>query len=49
MSQTIILEINGRPLSIDIGKIGRQADGSAMVRYGETIMFCAATSKPSFP
>ncbi len=45
MSQTIILEINNRPLSIEIGKIGRQADGSAMVRYGETIMFCAATSK----
>lgn len=45
MSQTIILDINNRPLSIDIGKIGRQADGSAVVRYGETIMFCAATSK----
>lgn len=45
MSETIVLEINQRPLSIDIGKVGRQADGSAMVRYGETIMFCAATSK----
>jgi polyribonucleotide nucleotidyltransferase len=45
MSQTITLEINNRVLTIDIGKIGRQADGSAVVRYGETIMFCAATSK----
>ena len=45
MSQTIMLEINGRPLRIEIGKIGKQADGSALVRYGETIMFCAATSK----
>ncbi len=45
MSETIILDINNRPLSIEIGKIGRQADGSAMVRYGETIMFCTATSK----
>jgi polyribonucleotide nucleotidyltransferase len=45
MSQTITLEINNRVLSIDLGKIGRQADGSAVVRYGETIMFCAATSK----
>ncbi|MBN2409624.1 MAG: polyribonucleotide nucleotidyltransferase [Candidatus Aminicenantes bacterium] len=45
MSETIILDINNRPLSIEIGKIGRQADGSAIVRYGETIMFCAATSK----
>jgi polyribonucleotide nucleotidyltransferase len=45
MSETIVLEINNRPLSIEIGKIGRQADGSALVRYGETIMFCTATSK----
>jgi len=45
MSQTIILEINNRPLTIEIGKIGKQADGSALVRYGETIMFCTATSK----
>ncbi|MGB7295944.1 MAG: polyribonucleotide nucleotidyltransferase [Candidatus Aminicenantales bacterium] len=45
MSEKIILDINNRPLSIEIGKIGRQADGSALVRYGETIMFCTATSK----
>jgi polyribonucleotide nucleotidyltransferase len=45
MSQTITLHINNRPLTIEIGKIGKQADGSALVRYGETIMFCAATSK----
>ena len=45
MSETIVLEIGNRPLSIEIGKIGRQADGSALVRLGETIMFCTATSK----
>lgn len=45
MSQTISLEIGGRSMTIEIGKIGRQADGSALVRYGDTIMFCAATSK----
>jgi polyribonucleotide nucleotidyltransferase len=45
MSETIVLDIGNRPLSIEIGKIGRQADGSALVRLGETIMFCAATSK----
>jgi len=45
MSETIVLDINNRALSIEIGKIGRQADGSALVRYGETIMFCTATSK----
>jgi len=45
MSETIILDISNRLLSIEIGKIGRQADGSALVRLGETIMFCTATSK----
>ncbi len=45
MNETIVLDINNRPLSIEIGKMGRQADGSALVRYGETIMFCTATSK----
>ena len=39
------LEINNRTLSIDIGKIGKQADGSALIRYGDTIMFVSATSK----
>jgi polyribonucleotide nucleotidyltransferase len=45
MSHTISLEINNRTLSIEIGKIARQADGSALVRYGETIMLVTATSK----
>ncbi len=45
MSYTISLEIGGRPMTIEIGKIGKQADGSALVRYGDTIMYCAATSK----
>ncbi len=41
----INLEINNRNLSIEISKIGRQADGSAFLRYGDTIMFVSATSK----
>ena len=45
MSHTISLEINNRTLSIEIGKIAKQADGSALVRYGDTIMLVTATSK----
>ena len=41
----ISLEINNRILSIEIGKIGKQADGTAFLRYGDTIMFVSATSK----
>jgi len=39
------LEIGGRTLSIEIGNFARQADGSAMVRYGDTIMLVTATSR----
>jgi polyribonucleotide nucleotidyltransferase len=45
MSYNISLEINNHILSIDIDKIGKQADGSALLRYGDTIMFVSATSK----
>ena len=39
------IEINSRTLSLEINKIGKQADGSAFLRYGDTIMFATATSK----
>jgi len=45
MSDTIRLEINKRTLSIEIGKMAKQADGSALVRYGDTIMLVTATSR----
>jgi polyribonucleotide nucleotidyltransferase len=45
MSNTISLEINKRTLSIEIGKVAKQADGSALVRYGDTIMLATATSR----
>lgn len=43
--QKISIEINNRILSVEIHKIGKQADGSALIRYGDTIMFVSATSK----
>jgi len=45
MPHNVHLEINNQNLSIDIGKVGKQADGSALLRYGDTIMFVSATSK----
>ncbi|MGD9345357.1 MAG: polyribonucleotide nucleotidyltransferase [Candidatus Aminicenantes bacterium] len=42
---TINLEINNRTLSIEINKVATQADGSALIRYGDTVMFVSATSK----
>src|SRR5512136_1579791 len=45
MPHTISLEINNRTLSIEIGKVAKQADGSALVRYGDTMMLVTATSR----
>ncbi len=45
MLDTIRLEINNRTLSIELGKVAKQADGSALVRYGDTIMLVTATSR----
>lgn len=43
--QKIDLEISNRTLSIEFGKMAKQADGSAFIRYGDTIMLVTATSK----
>ncbi len=37
-------ELAGRPLSVETGKMGLLANGSCLVRYGETAVFCAATA-----
>ncbi len=37
-------EFAGRPLKVETGKMGQLANGSCLVRYGETAVFCAATA-----
>ena len=32
------MELGGRPLSIETGRIAKQADGAVMVQYGETVV-----------
>ncbi|TSA55681.1 MAG: polyribonucleotide nucleotidyltransferase [Planctomycetaceae bacterium] len=39
-------EIGGRTLSIETGKIARQADGAVVVQYGDTIVLVAAVTAP---
>jgi len=42
-------EIGGRVLSIETGKLAKQAHGSAVVQYGDTVVLSAAVSAPSEP
>jgi len=41
----INLEIGGHELFIEINKLARQANGSAVLRYGDTVMFVSACAK----
>src|SRR4030065_1795204 len=38
--------IGKRTLSIEVGKIAKQADGAAIVRYGDTMVLATAVSAP---
>jgi polyribonucleotide nucleotidyltransferase len=39
-------QIGGRYLSIETGKIAKQADGAVIVQYGETVVLVAAVTAP---
>ena len=38
------IEVGGRELTIESGEIAKQASGSCIIRYGETVVFVAVTS-----
>ncbi|MCS7082168.1 MAG: polyribonucleotide nucleotidyltransferase [Bacteroidetes bacterium] len=37
----------GRPLQVETGRLARQADGSAVVRLGDTMVLCTVCASPS--
>ncbi len=44
MIKRVEVDYHGRPLSIEVGKIAKQADGAALVRYGETVVLVTAVA-----
>lgn len=38
------VEVDGKTISFETGKIAKQANGSVLVRSGETLVFCAAVA-----
>ncbi len=46
--KTYSMDLAGRTLKIDIGRVGKQANGCAFISYGDTTLLCTATasSKP---
>ena len=44
MVKKIELDFHGRPLAIEVGRVAKQADGAAWVRYGETVVLVTAVA-----
>ncbi len=44
MIQNLQIDFGGRPFSIETGKVARQANGSVLVRYGETVVLVTAVT-----
>ena len=44
MYQTYKMELAGRTLSVDINRVGKQANGCAFMHYGDTTVLCTATA-----
>src|SRR5467141_3887730 len=44
MPESVSLDLGGRTFSIEVGKVAKQASGSAWVRYGETVVLVAAVA-----
>ena len=42
--RTYKMELAGKTLSIDIGRVGKQANGCAFMHYGDTTVLCTATA-----
>ena len=42
--KTYTFELAGRPLTVEIGKVAGLANGSCLVRYGDTAILCCATA-----
>lgn len=45
MKHTVQVEVGGRPLIMETGEIARQAGGSVLMRYGDTVVIVAATKE----
>jgi polyribonucleotide nucleotidyltransferase len=39
------IEVKGKPLRLETGQFAKQADGSVVVRYGDTVVLATAVAK----
>jgi polyribonucleotide nucleotidyltransferase len=46
MHKKVAIELGGRPLTVETGRVAKQAHGAALVTYGETVVLVTATAAP---
>ena len=44
MYKTFEMELAGRTLRVDVGRVAKQANGAVLMHYGETTVLCTATA-----
>ena len=44
MYKTLEMELAGRPLKVDVGRVAKQANGAVLMHYGDTTVLCTATA-----
>jgi len=47
MEKTFQMTLAGRPLIVETGKLAQFANGSCLIRYGETVILSSATASLS--
>ena len=38
------MELAGRTLTVEVGRVAKQANGAALMHYGDTTVLCTATA-----
>jgi polyribonucleotide nucleotidyltransferase len=46
MQKIVSMEVGGRTLSLETGRIARQASGAVLVRYGDSVILVTAVGSP---
>jgi polyribonucleotide nucleotidyltransferase len=47
MTHTYTMDLGGRPMILETGRLAKQASGSVLVRYGDTVVLAAVTGSAS--
>ena len=47
MHKKIEVDFHGRPLSVEVGRLAKQAGGSALIQFGESVVLVTATAATS--